>query len=77
MSKQTALPARPETTLRLLIRESLPLMLTFLMMAGATPFIGDGIANRFDAVSERIHLASFSLAFVIAILLYSPLLRTR
>ncbi len=70
-------PPRQETTLRLLIRESLPLMLTFLMMAGATPFIGDGIANRFDAAAERIHLASFSLAFVIAILLYSPLLTSR
>ena len=77
MSKPTALPERPETTLRLLVRESLPLMLTFLMMAGATPFIGDGIANRFDAAAERIHLASFSLAFVIAILLYSPLLTSR
>ncbi|MEN9360930.1 MAG: hypothetical protein RL095_2465 [Verrucomicrobiota bacterium] len=63
--------------MRLLVRESLPLMLTFLMMAGATPFIGDGISHRFDAAAERIHLASFSLAFVLAILLYSPLLTSR
>ena len=46
--------------------------LTFLMMSGAAPVITAGIAWKFDAEGEALHLPAFLLSFTVAIFLYSP-----
>lgn len=59
-------------TLRQLVRLTVPLSFTFLMMSGAAPVVTGGIAWSFGSEGERVHLASFFLTFSTAILLYSP-----
>lgn len=55
----------------------LPLMLTFLMMAGAAPVVTIGIARMHDAIGEKVHLSAFVFCFVISLFLYSPMFYAR
>ena len=74
----TALHREPEPlTIGFLIRFSLPLALTFLMMAGAAPIVSNGITWMHGAEGERLHLSSFLITFALSICLYSPMFMAR
>jgi len=64
-------------TVECLIRFSLPLALTFLMMAGSAPLVSGGITIMNDAAGERVHLYAFLMTFVISLLVYSPMFVAR
>lgn len=64
-------------TIGYLIRFSLPLALTFLMMSGSAPIVSNGITWMHGAEGERIHLAAFLMTFVTALMIYSPMFVAR
>ena len=59
-------------TVGYLVRFSLPLALTFLMMSGAAPIVSNGITWMHGEVGESIHLSAFLVTFATALLVYSP-----
>ena len=65
-------PSEPPLTVRRVIRFTLPLAMTFLMMSGSAPIVTAGIAWTFGAEGERTHLAAFLMMFSTALFLYSP-----
>lgn len=56
---------------------SLPLALTFLMMAGSAPMVSIGITWMHGASGERVHLSAFLLTFASCLFIYSPLFVSR
>jgi hypothetical protein len=64
-------------TFGFLVRFSLPLALTFLMMAGAAPIVSNGITWMHGAEGERVHLSAFLMTFALSICIYSPMFMAR
>jgi len=75
--KSPCQPSANKLTVSYLVRFSLPLALTFLMMSGAAPLVSNGIAWVQGADGERIHLSAFLLTFVTALFIYSPMFIAR
>ena len=69
--------AAPSFTIPHLVRFSLPLTLTFLMMSGAAPLVSNGITWTQGAEGERTHLSAFLMTFATALFIYSPMFTAR
>lgn len=72
-----AASANRPLTMRRLILFALPLLLTFLMMAGAAPIVSIGIARTHGAEGEKLHLQAFLITFITCLTLYSPMFVAR
>ena len=76
-SKESSDSSKPLLTDKELLFQSVPLILTFLMMSGAAPIVTDGITTSFNAELEKLHLPAFALTFSIALVIYSPCFTSR
>ena len=74
----SAVRHEPESlTIGFLVRFSLPLAMTFLMMAGAAPIVSNGITWMHGAEGERVHLSAFLMTFALSLFIYSPMFMAR